>query len=112
MEEISWSDFEKVELRAGTIREVQTFPEARKPAYKMIIDFGDEIGIRQSSARITELYSMDELIGKQVICVLNFPPKQIGPFISQCLVTGLYKEDGTVVLAVPDKAVSNGAVLG
>ena len=112
MEEISWSDFEKIEIRAGTITEVEAFPEARKPAYKMKIDFGNDIGIRQSSARITELYSIDDLLGKQVICVLNFPPKQIGPFISRCLVTGLYKEDGTVVLAVPDKAVSNGAVLG
>ena len=112
MEEISWPDFEKIEIRAGTITEVQAFPEARKPAYKMKIDFGKELGVRQSSARITELYSIDELLGKQVICVLNFPPKQIGPYISQCLVTGLYKEDGTVVLAVPDKAVSNGAVLG
>ena len=112
MEAISWSDFEKIEIRAGTITEVQTFPEARKPAYKMKIDFGKEIGVRQSSAGITELYTIDDLLGKQVICVLNFPPKQIGPYISQCLVTGLYKEDGTVVLAVPDKAVSNGAVLG
>jgi tRNA-binding protein len=112
MEEISWSDFEKIEIRAGTITEVQAFPEARKPAYKMKIDFGSEIGVRQSSARITELYSTEDLLGKQVICVLNFPPKQIGPFSSQCLVTGLYKEDGSVVLAVPDMAVSNGAVLG
>ena len=112
MEEISWSDFKKIEIRAGTITEVQAFPEARKPAYKMKIDFGSEIGVRQSSARIAELYRTDDLLGKQVICVLNFPPKQIGPFISQCLVTGLYKEDGSVVLAVPDKEVSNGALLG
>jgi tRNA-binding protein len=112
MEEISWSDFKKIEIRAGTITEVQAFPEARKPAYKMKIDFGIEIGVRQSSARISELYRTDDLLGKQVICVLNFPPKQIGPFISQCLVTGLYKEDGSVVLAVPDKEVNNGALLG
>jgi len=112
MEKISWSDFEKVEIRAGTVVEVLNFPEARAPAYKLKIDFGDEIGLRQSSARITALYSKSDLLGKQVICVLNFPPKQIGPFSSECLVTGLYREDGSVVLAIPDKEVQNGAVLG
>ena len=112
MEKISWSDFEKIALRAGTVVEVKEFPEARKPAYKLKIDFGAEVGIKQSSARITDLYSMEDLLGKQVICVTNFPPKQIGPFISECLVTGLYNDDGSVILAVPDKIVRNGARLG
>ena len=112
MENISWSDFEKIGLRAGTVVEVKEFPEARKPAFKLKIDFGEEIGIKQASAQITDHYAMEDLLGKQVICVLNFPPKQIGPFISECLVTGLYKEDGSVVLAVPDREVSNGAKFG
>ena len=112
MEQISWSDFEKIEIRAGTVVEVKSFPEARKPAYKLKIDFGEEIGLRQSSARITDLYSKEDIMGKQVICVLNFPPKQIGPFISECLVTGLYRKDGSVVLAVPDIELDNGAIFG
>jgi len=112
MDSISWSDFEKIELRAGTVVEVNEFPEARKPAFKLKIDFGEGLGIKQSSVQIKDLYKSDELKGKQVICVVNFPPKQIGPFISECLITGLYKEDGTVVLAVPDKQVQNGARLG
>lgn len=112
MEKIEWADFEKIELRAGTVVEVKEFPEARNPAYKLWIDFGEEIGLRKSSAQIKNLYSRDELLGLQVICVLNFPPKQIGQFISECLVTGLYREDGSVVLSVPDKKVQNGARLG
>ena len=112
MEQISWTDFEKVELRAGTVVEVKEFPEARKPALILKIDFGKEIGIKQSSAQIKDLYAPEELMGKQVICVVNFPPKQIGPYISECLVTGLYREDGHVVLAVPDTEVQNGASLG
>lgn len=112
MNAIDWTDFEKVELRAGTVVEVKEFPEARKPAYKLWIDFGKKIGTRQCSAQIKNLYSREELLGKQVICVINFPPKQIGPFISECLVTGLYREDGSVVLTVPDKEVQNGARLG
>ena len=112
MENISWSDFEKIELRAGTVVEVKEFPEARKPAFKLKIDFGEEIGIKQASAQITDHYAMEDLLGKQVICVVNFPPKQIGPFVSQCLVTGLYREDGSVVLAVPDHEVSNGVKFG
>lgn len=112
MEDISWSDFEKIELRTGTVVEVKEFPEARKPALKLKIDFGEEIGIKQSSAQIRDHYTMEDLLGKQVICVINFPPKQIGPFVSECLVTGLYREDGSVILAIPDKEVSNGAKFG
>ena len=112
MNSISWTDFEKVELRAGTVVKVEEFPEARKPAFKLLIDFGQEIGTLGSSAQIKDLYSLEEILGRQVICVVNFPPKQIGPFVSDCLVTGLYQEDGSVVLAVPDKKVKNGARLG
>ena len=111
MTTISWDDFQSVELRIGTIVEVQDFPEARKPAYKLIIDFGKETGIKQSSAQITQLYKKDDLINKQVIAVTNFPPKRIGPFVSECLVTGFYREDGAVVLAVPDQPLHNGARL-
>lgn len=112
MKNISWSDFEKLELRAGTVVAVNPFPEARKPAWILDIDFGAPVGIRKSSAQIRDLYQAEDLLGKQVICVLNFPPKQIGPFLSECLVTGLYREDGTVVLAVPEKKVQNGARMG
>jgi len=112
MEEISWNEFEKIEFRAGTVVEVHDFPEARKPAWILKIDFGEGFGILNSSAQIKDLYQAKDLLGKQVICVLNFPPKQIGPFRSECLVTGLYREDGQVVLAVPDSEVQNGARLG
>ncbi|OQX74243.1 MAG: tRNA-binding protein [Bacteroidetes bacterium 4484_249] len=109
MEKISWNEFEKVELRAGTIIEVDDFPEARKPAYKLIIDFGKNLGLKKSSAQITDLYKKDELIGKQIIAVTNFPPKQIGTFMSECLVTGFVQGDKSVVLAVPEKRVENGS---
>ena len=110
MELITWKEFEKVELRVGTIVEVEEFPEARKPAYKLVIDFGD-IGFRKSSAQITNLYSKDELVGRQIIGVVNFPPKQIGPFISECLTTGFVDRDGNVVLASPERPVPNGSKL-
>lgn len=111
MDQISWDDFEKVELRVGTITEVEDFPEAKIPAYKLKIDFGPEIGMKRSSARITDLYPKESLIGSKVICVVNFPPKKIGPFESEVLTTGFYRQDGTVVLARPDKDVENGAKL-
>ena len=111
MQPIDWNDFEKVELRVGTIIAVDEFPEARKPAYKLHIDFGEDIGLRKSSAQITDLYNREELIGSQIVAVVNFPPKQIGPMRSECLVTGFHREDGAVVLARPDSAVPNGAKL-
>ncbi|HJV36004.1 tRNA-binding protein [Geomonas sp.] len=112
MKTISWSDFEQVELRAGTIVAVEDFPEARKPAYKVTADFGGEIGLRRSSAQITDLYTKEELLGRQIIGVVNFPVKQIGPMKSEFLVCGFYRESGEVVLAVPEQAVTNGAKLG
>ena len=111
MENINWSEFKKVEIRVGKIIEVNDFPEAIKPAYKIEIDLGPQLGIKQSSAQITDLYSKDDLINKQVVVVVNFPPKKIGSFISECLITGFYRNDKKVVLAVPDKSISNGSLL-
>ncbi|MBT4864765.1 MAG: tRNA-binding protein [Planctomycetaceae bacterium] len=111
MDTISWDDFERVELRVGTVVSVEEFPEAHKPAYKIKADFGAEIGILQSSAQVTALYDKDELLGRQIIGVVNFPPKQIGPFLSEFLVTGFYTEEGAVVLAVPEREVANGVKL-
>jgi tRNA-binding protein len=111
MAEITWQHFEAVEMRAGTILSVEDFPEARKPAYKITVDFGPA-GVRRTSAQVTTLYSKQELIGRQVMGVLNFPPKQIGPIRSEFLLAGFYREDGAVVLAVPERPVQNGARLG
>lgn len=108
-EQINFKDFEKVDVRTGRIVEVTNFPEARKPAYKLKIDFGKEIGIKKSAAQITKLYQKEDLIGKQVIAVVNFPPKQIANFISEVLTLGVADEDGNVVLLKPDKDVELGA---
>lgn len=107
---ITWEEFEKVEIRIGTIIEVQAFPEARRAAYKIKVDLG-ELGVKKSSAQVTDLYMMDELLGKQVLCVCNFPPKQIGPYLSEVLVTGFYNEDKKVVLATVERIVPNGSLL-
>lgn len=108
MEEITWNDFEKVELRAGTIVEVFDYPEARKPAYKVKVDFG-EMGVRMSSAQITALYTKEELIGKQIVGVLNFPKKQIGKFMSEFLVTGFADDNGDIVLTALNGKVPDGS---
>ncbi|MBD1364687.1 tRNA-binding protein [Mucilaginibacter sp. ZT4R22] len=110
METINWNDFEKVELRAGTILEVFDFPEARKPAYKLKVDFGP-LGIKQSSAQITKHYTKEELPGRQIMGVVNFPKKQIGKFMSEFLVTGFADDNGDIVLAAIDKPVPNGSKL-
>ena len=110
MEPISWQDFEKVEIRAGTINRVEDFPEAKVPAYKIWADFGD-FGIMKSSAQVTKLYSKADLLGLQIIGVINFPPKQIGTFMSEFLVTGFILKNGEVVLAEPQQSVPNGSRL-
>lgn len=111
MNQISWDDFERVDLRVGLIVEVKPFPEAKKPAYKIWVDFGDEIGIKKSSAQITDHYSPKQLIGRQIVGVVNFPPRQIGPFLSEVLVTGFFDSAGGVVLATPERPVPIGSRL-
>ena len=112
MEEINWSDFKKVELCVGEIIEVTDFPEARKPAYKVTVDFGPKIGVKKSSAQVTDLYTREELLGKQIVGVINFPTKQIGPFMSEFLLTGFTQKDGSVILAVPERKAELGSKLG
>ena len=109
--EITWEDFMNVELRVGRIVSARPFPEARKPAYVLEVDFGDEFGVKKSSAQITDRYSTDDLPGRLVVAVVNFPRKQIGPLMSECLVTGFHDEDGNVALCVPDADVPLGTRL-
>jgi len=111
MEEISWNDFEKVDMRVGTILNVADFPKARKPAYQLTIDFGDELGIKQSSAQITVYYSKEELLGKQIVAIVNFPKKQIANFFSECLITGFADDNGDIILTTVEKKVPNGSKL-
>jgi len=111
MPTIEWQDFEKIDIRVGTILEVSDFPKAKKPAWQLTIDFGD-LGIRKSSAQITHFYEKQELIGRQVMAVVNFPPKQIANFLSECLVLGVYTDKKEVVLIGPDRKVANGWKLG
>ena len=105
---INWSDFEKIDMRLGTIIAVDDFAKAKKPAYKLTIDFGNEIGIKKSSAQITAHYTKDELMNRQIIAVVNFPPKQIADFISECLVLGVYDENNAVILLQPERNTKNG----
>ena len=108
---ITWQDFEKVDIRVGTIIEVEDFPEARNPAFILHVNFGVEIGLKKSSSQITDLYTKNQLQGKQVIAVVNFEPKQVGPIISECLVLGFYRQDNSVVLATNDLPINNGSRL-
>jgi tRNA-binding protein len=108
---ITWKDFEKVDIRIGTIVEVEDFPEARNPAFILHVDFGVEIGLKKSSSQITDLYTKNQLQGKQVMAVINFEPKQVGPIMSECLVLGFYRQDNSVVLATNDLPINNGSRL-
>ena len=110
-ETIAYGDFERVDIRVGTITDAQPFPEARKPAFKLVIDFGPDIGVKRSSAQLTVHYKADQLIGRQVCAVVNFPPRQIGPFMSEVLTLGMPDDDGSVVLIKPDFKVPNGGKL-
>jgi tRNA-binding protein len=109
---LTWEEFEKTEMRVGTIIQANDFPEARKPAYQLAIDFGAEIGIRKTSAQITQRYTKDVLVGRQIVAVINFPKKQIGKFMSECLVLGAMGEGGDVILLAPDFKVENGLRIG
>jgi tRNA-binding protein len=108
---ITWSDFEKVDIRVGTVTEARAFPQARRPAYQLWIDFG-ALGVKRSSAQITDRYAAADLPGRQVVAVVNFPPKQIGPFVSEVLVLGVYEADGAVILLQPDRPVPPGGRIG
>ena len=112
MSVISWDDFEKVEIRCGTVIDVKDFPKARKPSYQFLIDFGAEIGVKRSSAQVTHYYKKEDLVNKQVIAVVNFPPKQIAGFFSECLVLGVYDANNDVILLQPERAVKNGQRIG
>ena len=109
---INWEDFEKVDMRVGTVVEVLDFPKAKKPAYRLTIDFGEQIGIKRSSAQITKHYSKDDLVQRQVIAVVNFPPKKIADFTSECLVLGIYDENNDVILLQPERNTGNGQKIG
>jgi len=111
MSPIQWEDFEKIDMRVGTILEVLEFPKARRPAYQLTIDFG-ELGLKRSSAQVTELYDRSQLVGRQVIAIVNFPPKQIANFFSECLVLGVYTDKKEVVLLQPERTVANGWKIG
>jgi len=110
--DLTWDEFEKTDMRVGTIIEVNDFPEARKPAYQLTIDFGDKIGIRKSSAQITKRYQKEDLLNRQIVSVVNFPKKQIGKFMSECLVLGAVGEEGDVILLAPDFKIKNGLRIG
>jgi tRNA-binding protein len=109
---ITWDDFEKIDMRAGTIVEVNDFPKARKPAYKLTIDFGEEIGLKRSSAQVTVHYKKEDLLNRKVIAVVNFRPKKIADFVSECLVLGVYDENKDVILLQPERTVKNGLRIG
>lgn len=110
--DLTWAEFEKVEMRVGTILEVNDFPQARKPAYQLVIDFGPKIGIRKTSAQITQRYSKEDLLDRQIVAVVNFPKKQIGKFMSECLVLGAMGQEGDVILLAPDFKIENGLRIG
>ncbi|HUR66869.1 MAG TPA: tRNA-binding protein [Chitinophagaceae bacterium] len=110
--EITWSDFEKIEIRVGTVIEVSDFPKARKPAYKLLVDFGGNTGLKRSSAQVTAHYKKEDLLNRQVIAVVNFPPRQIADFISECLVLGVYDENNDVILLQPERNTKNGQKIG
>ncbi|RTY99677.1 tRNA-binding protein [Flavobacterium sp. RSP49] len=110
--ELSWTEFEKVEMRIGTILAVNDFPEARKPAYQLTIDFGSEIGIRKTSAQITKRYAKEDLLNRQIVAIVNFPKKQIGKFSSECLILGAVGQEGDVILLTPDFKIENGLRIG
>ena len=112
MTDLTWIEFERVEMRVGTIIEAKDFPQAKKPAYQLMIDFGKVIGLKKTSAQITQRYTPESLIGRQVVAVVNFPKKQIGPFMSECLVLGSVGEDNDIVLLAPDFVVENGLQIG